>query len=48
MITIKKKYQQPAVEEISIDMTDLLLLVESPSTQLIEIEETNVDIEEQD
>jgi len=48
MITIKKKYQQPAVEEISIDMADQFLLVESSSTQLIEIEETNVDIEEQD
>lgn len=47
MMTIKKKYQQPAIEEICLDMESLSLL--TGSTEVIEIDETTfVDIENQD
>ena len=47
MMTIKKKYQQPAIEEISLDMESLSLL--TGSTEVIEIDETTIEnIENQD
>lgn len=47
MMTIKKEYQQPAIEEICLDMESLSLL--TGSTEVIEIDETTfADINDQD
>lgn len=47
MMTIKKNYQQPAIEEICLDMESLSLL--TGSTEVIEIDETTiVNIDDQD
>ena len=47
MMTIKKKYQQPAIDEICLDMESLALL--TGSTEVIEIDETTiVNIDDQD
>lgn len=47
MTTIRKKYLQPAAEEICLDTSGLPLMAES--TELIEIDEDiPVDIERQD
>ena len=47
MITIKKIYQKPVIEEIQINMEGLSLL--TGSTELVEIDETTiVEIDQQD
>lgn len=48
-MTIKKIYQQPAVEVFSFDLTGQPLLADSPLTEMVELDETTiVDIEDQD